>query len=280
MAIPATEIPIDAPAHAAHARAEAVVFRQSLNYAKSQRGGWLPRWFRPGSAGFFILILTLAGVGAWGAWKWRIREDEKAFGERTAGRAGSGMIEFSMPPNPAALRHLARLPGPITVSFDFTDPPDGVAVRAFGDRQWPNVDTIWLGGNIAADAWLKELARPDKGPKNLTKLMLWRANVTDAGLKELARSDSGLKALTMLSLECTGVTDAGLKELARPISGLTALKTLLIDSTGITDAGLRYLQHPESGLRALQDLDIRENKVTDAGIAELQKARPLLEIDH
>ena len=49
-----------------------------LEYAKSSRGGRVWRWVRPGSVGFFGMVLMLAGLATWGGWKWKLRADENA----------------------------------------------------------------------------------------------------------------------------------------------------------------------------------------------------------
>src|SRR6202035_776764 len=91
-------------------QAAGVVSAPSLNYAPPGRFARLRRWLGPGSPVFFVLILALAGAGAWGAWNWRLKADERAFNERTCAGPYVGWITFSKPPNAASLRHLNRLP--------------------------------------------------------------------------------------------------------------------------------------------------------------------------
>ena len=255
----------------------------TLNYAPPRRFARMRRWLRPGSPVFILLVVALAGAGAWGAWgvwKWRLKADEKAFNERTyVGPYNAGWITFSKPPNPASLRHLNRLPGTWSLYFDWRGPEDPAAPLVLRGRRCTRVTTLWLGSDVNADAWLKELARPDSGFKSLTYLDLNSSQVTDADLKELARPDSGLAALPRLELYGTQVTDAGLKELARKDTGLKALTTLGLWSTQVTDAGLKELARPDCGLKALTSLVVHQSRVTDAGIAELKKARPGLSIE-
>ncbi len=243
-----------------------------LNYAPPRRFGRLRRWIGPGSAGFFALVLMLAGAGMWGAWKWRLKADERAFNERAMVVAGLGRISFTRPPNVAALRHLARLPCPSIVVFDFDGSTENSAVRAYREGRWPKTIFLSFGPEVDVDAWLSELARPDSGLKALASLDLRYTSVTDAGLKALARPDSGLKGLATLDLFGTQVTDAGLKELARPDGGLKGLATLHLGGTQVTDAGLKELAHPDSGLNRLATLYLYNTQVTDAGLKEL--ARP------
>jgi hypothetical protein len=253
----------------------------TLNYAQPQRFARLRRWLRPGSPAFFVLVLALAGAGMWGAWKWRLKADERAFNERTfVGQPyNASWITFSKPPNAASLRHLNRLPGTWELYFNWPGPEDPAAPLVLRGWRSTRVTTLWLGTNVNADAWLKELARPDTGLKSLTYLDLNRSQVTDAGLKELARPDSGLAALPRLELYGTRVGDAGLKELARPDTGLKALTTLGLWSTQVTDAGLKELARPDCGLKALTSLIVYHSRVTDAGVADLKKARPGLSIE-
>jgi hypothetical protein len=265
----------------------------TLNYAQPRRFARLRRWLRPGSPLFFVLVLALAAGATWGVWKWRLKADERAFNERTfVGQPyNASWITFSKPPNAASLRHLNRLPRPTgghELWFNWrgvsqaaaSDPPeDPAAPLVLRGRSFTSVTTLWLGSGVNADAWLKELARPDTGFKSLTYLDLNRSQATDAGLKELARPDSGLAALPRLELYGTQVTDAGLKELARPDTGLKALTTLGLWNTQVTDASLKELARPDCGLKALTSLVVYHSHVTAAGIAELKKARPGLSIE-
>ena len=251
----------------------------TLNYAQPRRYARLRRWLRRGSPLFFVLVLALATGGTWGVWKWRLKADERAFNERTFAGPSAGWITFSKPPNAASLRHLNRLPGTWNLCFDWSGPEDPAAPLILRSRRWTGVTHLWLWPGVNADAWLKELARPDTGFKSLTYLDLNRSQATDAGLKELARPDSGLAALPRLELYGTRVGDAGLKELARPDTGLKALTTLGLWNTQVTDAGLKELARPDCGLKALTSLVVYHSRVTDAGIAELKKARPGLSVE-
>lgn len=240
-----------------------------LTYAPPRRGGRLRRWLRPGSPGFFLLILLLAGAGTWGGWKWRLRADERAFDQCvTIGNQGY-WVKFTAPPTRAAVRHLARRRGPLIVTVEWTGPSEPAAFEAFRGMPLANVSELGVHNSIAADALIKEIARPGSGLKALTLLHLPYANVTDAGLKELSRPDSGLKSLTTLYVVAAPVTDAGLKELSRPDTGLKALDALYLWDTPVTDAGLREMSRPESGLKALTKLDLQTTRVTDAGLMEL-----------
>jgi hypothetical protein len=197
-----------------------------LNYARPRRFARLRRWLGLGSPLSFVLILALAAGGTWGAWKWRLRADERAFKECASFGAGdflilkpgAGWITFSKPPNAASLRHLNRLSGKWELYFDWQGPEDPAAPLILRGSRCNGVTVLWLGKGVEADVWLKELARPDTGLKALTTLGLWSTQVTDAGLKELARPDCGLKALTSLVVYHSRVTDAGIAELkkARP----------------------------------------------------------------
>src|SRR5947209_1706557 len=84
-----------------------------LPYGRPARGSAVWRWVRPGSVGFFGIVLILAALATWGGWRWRLKEDERAFNAETRPWQGAsgGPIGFLTPPTRAALRHLARLPG-------------------------------------------------------------------------------------------------------------------------------------------------------------------------
>ena len=192
-----------------------------LDYAPPRRFSRLRRGFRPGSVGFFALILALAGAGTWGARKWRLKEDEKAFNERAVINWAGGYITFNRPPSVASLRHLTRLAGMRGLSFDWSGPADPTVLRTLPGRGLPWVKELSIVQDVDVDGWLKELARPDSGLKTLTELSLYNTQITDAGLKELARPDSGLKALTALGLYNTQVTDRGVAALKQARPGLT-----------------------------------------------------------
>lgn len=273
-----------------------------LDYGAPRKYSRLRRWFRPGAAGFNLVVLVLSSVAAWQAWKWSLAADEKAFNERAREVNWYALpwIEFEKPPDAGSLRHLARRPGAVTLFLGFDDPADGSVARAFSERDWTNISEIEFGQNIVVDHWMKEitrpdsglgcvqrlafqhatmsgpelaaLARPDSGLTGLRTLDLFNSRITDAPLKEFARPDSGLRGLTTLILWLDPVTDAGVKELARPDSGLKSLTTLNLCWTELTDAGLKEMARPDSGLRGLTTLDISHTNVTDAGLREL--ARP------
>src|SRR4051794_18296133 len=87
-----------------------------LVYAPRYAARRLSRWVRPGSAGFFLLMLALAAGGTWGSWgtwKWMLQRDRRAFVACTTAAVGGGRGDFAFvrAPSPGALRHLARLPG-------------------------------------------------------------------------------------------------------------------------------------------------------------------------
>ena len=81
-----------------------------------------------------------------------------------------------------------------------------------------------------------------------------------------------LTQLEVLYLNATRVTDAGLTDL----EGLTALRYLSLGGSKITDAGLVHLK----GLTNLRVLNLINTKVSDAGIRDLQRALPLVKIEH
>ena len=251
----------------------------ALNYAPPRRLAWLRRWFGPGSVGFFAIILALAGAGTWGAWKWRIKADEKAFNERAVIDWANGAVTFNKPPNAGSLRHLTRLAGMRWLAFNWSGPADPTVLRTLRGKGLPWAKILEIGEGVDADGWLKELSRPDGGLAALTELSFIGTHVTAAGLKELTRPDSGMKALGRLDLLFTEVTDVGLKELARPDSGLKTLKLLNVRYTPVTDAALIELARPDCGLKALTWLYLSGTNVTDAGIKALKKARPGLTIN-
>jgi hypothetical protein len=278
-----------------------------LTYVPAPRVGPLRRWLRPGSPGFVILILLLAGAGTWEGWKWRLREDEKAFDQCASIYITGKQIDFTAPPTRAALRHLAFLQGPWTVDLNWAVPSQPISFEAFRGIPLANVQKLNVGRSIASDSLLNEIVRSDSGLTALTILDLGASRVTDVGIKELCRSDSGLKALSILGLDGTRVADAGLKELSRPDTGLKALAILslrntyvtdvgldelsrpdtglkaltilVLDGTWVTDAGLKDLSRPDNGLKALTTLYVGNTKVTSAGIEALRKARPGLTIN-
>ena len=98
--------------------------------------------------------------------------------------------------------------------------------------------------------------------KQLTKLNLWRVQVTDTGVQELA----GLTNLRWLNLDNTQLSDGGLPAL----QGLVQLEFLHLGSTAITDAGLSNLE----SLEALKELKVTRTNVTDKGVAALQQKLP------
>ena len=98
--------------------------------------------------------------------------------------------------------------------------------------------------------------------KQLTKLNLWRVQVTDTGVQELA----GLTNLRWLNLDNTQLSDGGLPAL----QGLVQLEFLHLGSTAITDAGLSNLE----SLEALKELKVTRTNVTDNGVAALQQKLP------
>ena len=244
----------------------------ALDHAPPPRGDPLRRWLRPGSAGFFLLVVALAAAGGCQSSLSRSEADEQAFYARVKVDTTDRQIIFSKAPDSASLRHLARLPGTWHVTFDGTLYPDPPAPQVLRGHRFPNVIAVSFTEGMDIDPWLREMSRPDSGFKSLASLYLGGTKVTDADLKELARPDSGLNALVELDLPDTKVTDAGLKELARPVNGLKALTSLRLYKTEVTDAGVRELARPDSGLAALTSLDLMDTKVTDAGLKEL--ARP------
>ena len=94
-------------------QAARAVSAPTLPYAPPRRFARLRRWIGPGSPLFFLLILALAGAGTWGAWKWRLKADEKAFNERTyhghTGFKSLGCLELQASQvTDAGLKELAR----------------------------------------------------------------------------------------------------------------------------------------------------------------------------
>ena len=79
----------------------ATVVAAPLEYAPVVRGLAVRRWL----AGHPVLLVALAvGVAAvlwWGGWKWRVKEDEKAFNERATINARNGWVKFKQPPTAA-----------------------------------------------------------------------------------------------------------------------------------------------------------------------------------
>ena len=242
-------------AESAIARAEDSHVGRLLGYAARPAGARrLWRWIRPGSVLFFVLLAGLAAGAGWGAWKWRLAADRKAFEACTMTSSGSGGtgVTFTHAPSHGALRHLSRLPGPVSLFMGWPKSENASAVQAFAAADLGNVSMISMGDKASADLLLKELTRPDSGLKALTMLHLAGSNVTDAGLKELARPNSGLTALTWLDLGNTKVTDAGLKELVRPDCGLKALPTVYLVGTNVTVAGAKESQAARPGLRIVR----------------------------
>ncbi len=232
-----------------------------------------------------VAVMLLMSVGMWGVSQARRADDSNAFNLCARFQESTRAVTVDGPITPAAARHMSRIRGEWSLAF--------------------------AEGTNDVNHWLRVLADPDTGLKALTKLHLWRTDMTDAGLKELARTETGLKALkelevypdvwtdellryvaradtglkglTTLDLEDTPVTDAGLKELARGDTGLKALTTLNLRGTQVTDAGLKDLARAEIGLKALTTLSLWDTKVTDAGLKELARAdtglKALTELD-
>src|SRR4051812_20354783 len=87
-----------------------------LGYAPRSAARRVWRWVRPGSAGFFLLMLALAAGATWitwGTWKWMLQRDRQAFQASTMPAVGGspGDFAFVHAPSRGALRHMARLPG-------------------------------------------------------------------------------------------------------------------------------------------------------------------------
>src|SRR5437764_500870 len=99
-----------------------------LSYAPPRRGARLRRWLGPGALGFWVLVLLAAGAAAWGARKWMLRADERAFNER-ARTDSVGRATFSKPPDAASLRHLSRRADTWMVDFDLSGSADPAAPR-------------------------------------------------------------------------------------------------------------------------------------------------------
>lgn len=255
---------------------------------------------------FFVIIAGLATWAGWGAWTWRLAADRKAFEVCARARIDTALITdirtnvvFTQAPSPAALRHMARLPGPLRIYMEWPAVDNARAAEAFGSADLEKVVEILMGletntalllkelsesrrtaltglylfGSRITDESLKELSRPNSGFKALSMLHLSGTDVkiTEAGLKELARPDGGLNALTELYLAGSPVTDAGLRELTRPGCGLKALIRLDLDNTQITDAGLKELARPDCGLKSVAVLYLAETRITDAGLKELSR---------
>jgi hypothetical protein len=242
-----TNLSASQPAPAA-AQAAGEISAPALDYAPPPPAARLRRWLRPGSAGFFGLVLALTVAGTWWGWKGRLKADERAFHERAEINTTGRLIWFSKPPDRASLHHLARLPGTWRIFLQWPGNPGPDAPLVFRGLRLPNVIEIHFLPDKDVDPWLIEFSRPDSGLKSIASLALSGNQVTDAGLKELARPDSGLKSLASLNLGSTQVTDAGLKELARPDSGLKSLASLNLVGTHVTDAGIEALRKARPGL--------------------------------
>ena len=109
-----------------------------------------------------------------------------------------------------------------------------------------------------------ELTKADL--ERVTRLDLYRANISDAGFKEIPK----LKQVIVLGLSRSNISDMGLKVLTK----CKKLEGLSLDSTQISDAGLKGL----AKLAQLKGLRVQQTKVTKAGVAELQKALPKCKI--
>jgi len=100
----------------------------------------------------------------------------------------------------------------------------------------------------------------------LTRLNLWRVQITDAGVAPLA----SLVNMQWLNLDNSLLSDAGLPHL----KDMKALTFLHLGSTGVTDAGMKHLE----GLTSLKDLKVTRTGVTEDGVAALKKKLPNTEI--
>lgn len=126
------------------ARFDGLVAVPGLNYAPVTMRRSVRRWLgsHPG------LLVTLA-VGAamafsWYGWKWRLKEDEKAFNaEATVGQCfGSGWATFVHPPTTASLRHLSRLPNICEIYFDWHDSENAAEARVLRGFRLTNVSEL------------------------------------------------------------------------------------------------------------------------------------------
>jgi hypothetical protein len=248
-----------------------VISPPELAYAPGRRRfSALRRWVGPGSVWFVVLLALLTAAAGWGAWKFYLWRDRKAF--EANGIVSGVWINFMHSPTRGGLRHLGRMAGTYNLNLSWPTAETPAAAEAFARVRLDNVVQIQLGPYVDAAALLAVLDRPDCRVRALRTLGLHRTHLADAGIKELARPDSGCKGIVILYLNETDVTDAGLKELARPDSGLRALARLDLTRTSVTDAGVKELARPDCGLKGLTSLDLFGTKVTDAGLKEL--ARP------
>jgi len=97
----------------------------------------------------------------------------------------------------------------------------------------------------------------------VTKLSIYRTQITDSGLKSLEK----LNSLTSLGLSSIGITDVGLKNLER----MTNLTELWLHYTRVTDIGLKSLER----LTRLTKLWLTGTEITDAGFSSLEKMTSL-----
>jgi hypothetical protein len=181
-------------------------------------------------------------------------------------------VGFGVLPDADSLRRVAELPGNWRIVLYHHTPAPAAGGVFTGAVPLPNVDRFFAGEIVNADAWMKDIAGPGTGLRNLRELSFHAGDLHDAGLKYVARSGTPLGGLTLLGLYDTRVGDDAFKALASPATGLPGLRELYATRTAITDDGVRALSAPDTGIKLLSVLTLGHTRVTDRGLAAL--ARP------
>jgi uncharacterized protein YjbI with pentapeptide repeats len=194
------------------------------------------RRFQFGIKTLLTLMVVVAVVGGWFAWKWEMAKRQRD-----------------------AIAGILNLEGQVWCDYrsNPTTPPESTSFSdVLGQGFFGSVAVVGISfaGTEVSDAWLRHL----KGMSQLQSLDLQSTCVTDTGLSHL----EGMTQLRQLSLNDTQITDGGLEH----VKGLTQLRRLSLDTTQITDAGLEHIK----GLPQLQCLSLDRTRITDAGL-ELTK---------
>src|SRR3954451_11803483 len=201
-----------------------------------------------------------------------IQEDERAFLACANPSRDGGYVEFEHAPTAAAMRHLARLKGPLAIHLDWPKEELAPPKAVVESMSFDNIETLFAGAPVDADALIARLVRRGGAPKPLKELSFSFTSVTDAGLANLANPDGGLAGLAKLEVSVARrVTAEGWKQLARPGGGLAGLRALELVGDAIDGAKMRALSRSDNGLTHLTTLVVSGDGANDEAIEVLTR---------
>jgi uncharacterized protein (TIGR03067 family) len=158
------------------------------------------------------------------------------------------------------VRQLSQHPGLVGLNISGRSTVTAAGIAEL--KKCPNLRSLHFSRVPVSPELLNAMVKLD----SLTRLSLYRTQITDAGLVHL----KGMTSLTRLYLDNTQITDAGLEHL----KGLTSLTHLYLRETQITDAGLVHLK----GMTSLTWLHLDDTQITDAGLVHLKGMTSLTEL--